>query len=231
MLETLRRSVEIKGNNLQLPVYSHGRGRVANRLVAGLILQIAGYRDRPLLRKDRAEGISSARRRYREILADPKLSLEDRDMFLDGFEVEYFGVRVNDGLELDSWWPLQGELNRLIPLHFGRIHVYIRGKLDIGNQTDPATRYDAPIGLCKGKLEMRRFDVLSHLRAQLREEFRNDIIRRESVRVLRRGIRFANNPACVDIEESGIGHSFGHSFRLCVEHVESANDLGVGVSQ
>jgi len=63
-------------------------GAVANRLVAGLILQIAGDGDRPLLRKDRAEGISSARRRYREILADPKLSLEDRDMFLDGFQVE-----------------------------------------------------------------------------------------------------------------------------------------------
>ena len=88
MLETLRRSFEIKGNNLQLPVYRHGRGRVANRLVAGLILQIAGDGDRPLLRKNRAEGINSARRRYREILADPKLSLEDRDMFLDGFQVE-----------------------------------------------------------------------------------------------------------------------------------------------
>ena len=109
--------------------------------------------------------------------------------------------------------------------------MYTHGKFDFGNETDPATWYDTAIGLCKGKLEMRRFDVLSHLRAQLREEFRNDIICRESVRVLRREILFANNPARVDIEESGVGHSFGHSFRFCVKHVEMANDFGVGVRQ
>src|SRR5713226_6914868 len=96
----------------------------------------------------------------------------------NGFQVQYFRVRVNDRLEFDPWKPLQGELNRLITLHFGRIDVHIRRELDFGNQTDPATWYDTAIGLCKGKLEMRCFDVLSHVRAQLREESCNDIIRR-----------------------------------------------------
>src|SRR6266478_2236383 len=195
MLNSLRRSFEVKGQNLQLPFYRHGRGRIANRLVAGLILQIAGNGNSPLLRKDRTESICSARRRYREILGNAKLSLEDRYMFLDGFQVQYFRARVNDRLQFDSWKLLQGELNRFITLHSRRIDMYTRGKFDFGNQTDPATWYDAAIGLCKGKLEMGRFDVLSHFRAQLREEFRNDIICRESVRVLRCEILFANNPA------------------------------------
>src|ERR1700739_2962008 len=97
-------------------------------------------------------------------------------MFLDGLQVQDFGAWVSDGLEFDSWRLLQGELNRLITLYSRRIDVYIRRKLDVSSETDPATWYDTAIGLCKGKLEMRRFDVLSHLRAQLREEFRNDII-------------------------------------------------------
>src|SRR6266481_8367595 len=145
MLNSLRRSFEVKGQNLQLPFYRHGRGRIANRLVARLILQITGNGNSPLLRKDRSDRIGSLRRRYREILADPKLSLENRDVLLDGFQVQYFRVRVNDRLEFDPWKPLQGELNWLITLHFGRIDVHIRRELDFGNQTDPATGYDAAI--------------------------------------------------------------------------------------
>src|SRR6202007_476649 len=167
MLNSLRRPVKVKGENLQLPFYRHRRGRIANRLVASLILQIAGDKNSSLLGKQRAEGIRSLRRRYGEILADAKLSLENRDMFLEGFQVQDFRLRVNDRLEFDSWKPLQGELNRLVTLHSGRIDVYIRRELDFGNQTDPAAWYDSAIRLCKGKLEMRRFDVLSHLRAQL----------------------------------------------------------------
>src|SRR5258708_23799380 len=121
--------------------------------------------------KDSADGVRSFRRNYREILSDEKCSLEDGDMFLDGFQVERFGAGVNDGLEFDSWNLLQPELNRLVTLHSGRIDVYIRRKFDFSNQTDPATWYDAAIGLRKRELEMRRFDVLGHLRAQLREEF------------------------------------------------------------
>jgi len=48
---------------------------------------------------------------------------------------------------------------------------------------------------------MRCFDVLSHLRAQLREEFEMTLFALVG-RVLGE-ILFANNPACVDIEESG----------------------------
>src|SRR6266478_5384514 len=154
MLNILWRSFEVEGENLQLPFYRNRRWRITNGLVASLILQIADDGNSPLLRKDRTESICSAGRRHREVLADAKLSLEDRDMFLDGFQVEDFRVRVNDRLEFDSWKPLQGELNRLITLHAGRIDVYIGRKLDFGNQTDPATWYDTAIGLCKGKLEM-----------------------------------------------------------------------------
>src|SRR6267142_1422494 len=100
MLNGLRRSLEVKGENLQLPFYRHGRGRKANRLVAGLIPQIAGDENSSLLGKQGADRIGSLRGRYREILGNAKLSLEDRDMFLDGFEVEHFRVRVNDRLEL-----------------------------------------------------------------------------------------------------------------------------------
>src|SRR5260370_20425937 len=93
---------------------------------------------------------SEVRRRYREILTDAKLPLEDRDMFLDGFQVQDFRVRVNNRLEFDSWKPLQGELNPLITLHAGRIDVYIGRKLDFGNQTDPAAENNIAIRLCKG---------------------------------------------------------------------------------
>ena len=78
---------------------------------------------------------------------------------------------------------------------------------------------------------MGRSDILRHLGAQLRKELCNDVIRRQAIRVFRREIRFANNATCVDVEESGIGHSLGHSLGLVVEHVEAANDFGVGISQ
>jgi len=102
---SLGRSSEVKRKNLQLPSYRYRRGRIANRLVAGLILQIAGDGNSPLLRKGRTESICSARRRYREILGNAKLSLEDRYMFLDGFQVQYFRARVNDRLQFDSGSP------------------------------------------------------------------------------------------------------------------------------
>ena len=181
--------------------------------------------------KHRADGIGSFRRNYREVLSDAKFSLEDGDMFLDGFQVERFGAGVNDGLESDSWNLVQPELNRLVTLHSGRIDVYIRRKFDFSNQTDPATWYDAAIRLFKSELEMRRFDILGHLGAQLRKELCNDIIGRQAICVLWREILFANNATSVDVEESRIGHSLGHSLGLVVKHVEAANDFGVGISQ
>src|SRR6202040_314300 len=98
MLNSLRRSFQVKRENLQLPSYRHRRGRIANPLVAGLIPQIAGDGDSPLLGQHRAQAIGNARWRHGEILADAKFSLEDRYMFLDGFQVQYFRVWVNDRL-------------------------------------------------------------------------------------------------------------------------------------
>src|ERR1700741_937529 len=49
VLNGLRRSFQVKGENLQLPAYRHRRGRIANSLVAGLIPQIAGDGDSPIL--------------------------------------------------------------------------------------------------------------------------------------------------------------------------------------
>src|SRR5882724_9416580 len=181
--------------------------------------------------KQRANCVRGARRNYREILGDAKIPFEDWDMFLDGFQVQYFGARVNDRLEFDSWQLLQGELNRLVTLHAGRIDVYVRRKFDFGNQTGPATWYDTVIGLCNSESEMRGFDLLGHLRTQLREEFCNDIICRQSICVLRCEILFANNPTGVDVEEPGVGHTFSHSLGFAVEHVEAANDFGIRVSQ
>ena len=51
VLNGLRRSFQVKGENLQLPGYRHRRGRIANSLVAGLIPQIADDGDSPLLGK------------------------------------------------------------------------------------------------------------------------------------------------------------------------------------
>jgi hypothetical protein len=78
---------------------------------------------------------------------------------------------------------------------------------------------------------MRRFDILGHLGAQLRKKFCNNIIRRQTIRVLRREILFANNAVGVDVEESGVGHSFGHSLGFAIEHVEAANDFRIRISQ
>jgi hypothetical protein len=78
---------------------------------------------------------------------------------------------------------------------------------------------------------MRRFDILGQFLCQFREKLANDIVRRESVRVPRFEIFFANNATLVYVEKSGVRHPFGHSFRFCVKHVEAANDFGPGVSQ
>src|SRR5258707_14985341 len=102
--------------------------------------------------KHRADGVRSFGRNYREVLSDAKFSFEDRDMFLDGFQVERFGAGVNDGLEFDSGNVLQRELNRLVTLHSGRIDVDVRRKYDFGDQTDPAARYSAAIRLFKSEL-------------------------------------------------------------------------------
>jgi hypothetical protein len=59
--------------------------------------------------KDSADGVRSFRRNYREVLSDAKFSLEDRDLFLDGLELECSGAAVNNGLEFDSSNVLQRE--------------------------------------------------------------------------------------------------------------------------
>ena len=231
MANGFRGSFEVEGKNLQFPTQRHRRWRVAYRFVTGLIFELPFDGDGPFVGKHSANSIRSFRRYQREILGDAKLSFKDGNLFLDGLEVKCFGSGVNDGLKFDSWNLLQSELNRLVTLHSGRIDVYVRRKFDFGNQTDPAARYDAAIRLCKSELKMRRLDILHYLGAQLRKKFCNNIIRRQSIRVLRREILFANHAAGVDVEESGVGHSFGHSLGFAVEHVEAANDFGMGVSQ
>src|SRR5271155_2918147 len=152
-------------------------------------------------------------------------------MFLDGFQVQYFCARVNDRLQFDSRKSLQHELNRFVTLYSRRIDVYIRRKLYIGNQAYSASRYDAAIRLCQDKPEMRRFDALAHFRTQLRKKLGDEIVGGQSIGVFRGEILFANDSAGVDVEESRVGHPFGHSLRFCVEHVELANDFGTRVSQ
>src|SRR5229473_732058 len=124
---------------------------------------------------------------------------------------------------------MQCELNRLVALNSRGIDVDIWRKLDFSNQANPATGDHSAIGLCKGQPKMRRFDILAHFLGQFRENPSNDIVRRESVRVLGFEILFANNAARVDIEESGVRHPFGHPFRFCVENAEAPNDLGIRI--
>src|SRR5579859_736561 len=78
---------------------------------------------------------------------------------------------------------------------------------------------------------MRRFDILAHFLGQFRKKLPNDVACCKSVGVLRFEIFFTNHPALVYVEKSGIGHSFDHSLRSRVKHLEAANDFGLRVSQ
>jgi len=78
---------------------------------------------------------------------------------------------------------------------------------------------------------MGRFDLLAHFLSQLGEKLPNHIVWRESVAVLPFEILFTNNAARVDIEESGVRHSFVLPRRFRVQDVEADNNLGIGVGQ
>ena len=81
----LRRSLKVQGKDLQTPHNRHGRGRIANPLVASLILQLPGNRERLPGRNERADDIGSSRESYRDVLGDTELSFKNRHVFLDSF--------------------------------------------------------------------------------------------------------------------------------------------------
>jgi hypothetical protein len=55
-------------------------------------------------------------------LRDAKLSLKDRHLFADSFQVEDLGLWVGGRCKFEPW-PLQCELNRLVTLHSRRVHM------------------------------------------------------------------------------------------------------------
>ena len=56
-----------------------------------------------------------------------------------------------------------------------------------------------------------RLDALANLLGQFGEELRDNVVRREAVRVLRFEILLANNAAVINVEKSGMRHPFVHT--------------------
>jgi len=78
---------------------------------------------------------------------------------------------------------------------------------------------------------MRRLDILAYFLGQFWKKFPNDIVRCESVHVVRFEVFLANDPVLVDVEKSGAGHPLGHALCFGVEDAEASNDPGIGVGQ
>src|SRR5260370_32638398 len=219
--------MEVGGLTLYLPFYRHRGRRIADLLVASLILQLPGNRDRLPRREARSYAISRFRERYRDILRDPELAFEHRDLLLDRFQVKDLGAWVIHGCWFDSPGRVQDKLNRLVPRHSWGIDVDTRWELDFSGQSDPAAGGHGAIGLCQGEPKMRRLDILAHFLGEFGEELSNDIVWREAVRVLDLEIRVANNAFRVDVEESGVRHPPVHTFRFRIEDVEAAKQAGI----
>src|SRR6266852_1615079 len=192
-----------------------------------MIRHLPFIRDRLPRREERPDAISGFRERYRDILRDPELAFEHRDLLLDRLQVKDLGAWVIHRCWFDSPGRVQDKLNRLVPRHSWGIHVDTRWKLDFSGQSDPAAGGHGAIGLCQGESKMRRLDILAHFLGEFGEEFSNDIVRREAVRVLDLEIRAANNAFRVDVEESGVRHPLVHTFRFRIEDLEAANQAGI----
>ena len=76
-----------------------------------------------------------------------------------------------------------------------------------------------------------RLDALANLLGQFGEELRDNVVRREAVRVLRFEILLANNAAVINVEKSGMRHPFVHTLGFCIENVKAADDLGIRIGQ
>jgi len=74
-------------------------------------------------------------------------------------------------------------------------------------------------------------EALAHLLGQFGEEPRDNVVRREAVRVLRFEILLANNAAVIDVEKSGMRHPFVHTVGFFIESIKAANDLGIRIGQ
>src|SRR6201987_2847335 len=107
----VRRSLKVQGEDLQTPRHRHGRGRIANRLVASLILQLSGNGGLLPSRNERADDIGSWREFDRDVLGDTKLSFKNRHVFLDSFQIEVLRDRVTHRFQFDPWYFVQYELN------------------------------------------------------------------------------------------------------------------------
>jgi len=221
--------MEVEGLNLQLPFYRHRGWRIADRLIAGLILQLPGNRNRFPRPELCAEAITRFRERYRDILRDPEPAFKHWDLLLDRLQVKDLGTRVIHGCSFDSPGGVQDKLDRFVPRHSWRINVDTRWKLDFSRQGDPAAGGHGAIGLCQGESKMRRLDILAHFLGEFGEELSNDIVRREAVRVLDLEIRAANNAFRVDVEESGVRHPLVPTFRFRIEDVEAAKQDGIRI--
>src|SRR5215469_1836370 len=78
---------------------------------------------------------------------------------------------------------------------------------------------------------MRRFDFLANFLGQFREELPDHVVRCEAVRVVRFEVLLPNYAAVISVEKSWKRHPLGHALRFCIQDVEAANDLGIGISQ
>lgn len=113
----------IQGENLQLPFNRDGCWREARGFVASLILELPCDGDDQSVLSNRAAERRS--RTYLYVLADAESSFENGNLLLDGWKIEDFGGGVNRRLELEFRPRVNDELDRLVALSAGRIHVYV----------------------------------------------------------------------------------------------------------
>ena len=83
---------------------------------------------------------------------------------------------------------------------------------------------DGAIRLREGEPQMRCLDIQAHLLGQFREKLSNDIVRGESVCVLRFEILLANHTATVNMEKPRARHALVHPFCFFIQNMEAADD-------
>ena len=106
-----------------------------------------------------------------------------------------------------------------------------RRKLDLSNEADPVAWRCNTVRLCEAESKMRSLDILTYFFNQFRKELCNHVVRGEALQVIHLKKLLTNYPCRIEIEETGMCHSFGHSLRFQVKNLEGSKHLRVRVAQ
>src|SRR5262249_44610920 len=166
-LNILGRSLAIQRQDPEFPLNGSRGWRVANLLVACLILELAMDRDRLSFLAQRAYELRGGSQL--SFLCNAERSLEDRYSLLNGWEVESLrsGVGYRQQLDLRSW--LDRQADRPIASHSRGIHMNILGKPHFHREADAVPGKRSAIGLLDGQAQMRRLDGVGDFFSQFRK--------------------------------------------------------------